>query len=316
MKRFTILISLLYIVSTQAQTGKSENNLSESGNASIVNYIYSIPPGWSEKQYPDGIVLSAPFSNNGEKCSMTILPMRISSGNLQNDATQLLFGTYRGFQVENSDYATLPSMIRGISPQGWEYFIVKKTIKPPGNYSKIYAFAFVAKLGNILAAIVGSSKDPLVSACFGELQSNLWPNFFYSLQFKNWNSQTNGKDMMRRMSGIWMGVTATAGDRIVFAINGRYAGASVSQQYYAMSSGSLLTVTDAYFGDGSYSLEGNHIILTHDNDKNRIDKGFFRLEQESKDDGRTWKEKLYLLRTSVVDGKEYEMSYNKQQNTR
>ena len=314
MKRIVTLVALVSAVSLHAQTEKYDNNASETGNASIANYIYMIPPGWTEKQYSDGIVLSAPVSNNGEKCSMTILPMRAYGGNLQNDATQLLFGTYTGFQVENSDYATLPSMIRGISPQGWEYFIVKTTIKPTGNYSKIFAFAFVAKLGNTLAAIVGSSKDPLVSACFGELQANVWPNFFYNLQFKNWNSQGNGKDMMRRMAGIWMGVTATAGDRIVFAINGRYAGASASQQYYSMSGGSLLTVTDAYFGDGSYSLAGNRIMLTHDNDKNRIDNGFIRLEQESKDDGRTWKEKLYLLRTSAVDGKEYEISYNRQQN--
>jgi hypothetical protein len=64
----------------------------------------------------------------------------------------------------------------------------------------------------------------------------------------------------------------------------------------------LLTVTDAYFGDGTYSIKGNQIILIHDNDKSKPEQGFIRLEQESKDDGRTWKDKLYLMRKSVVDG--------------
>jgi hypothetical protein len=117
---------------------------------------------------------------------------------------------------------------------------------------------------------------------------------------------------MKRMAGVWMSATATAGDRFAFAPNGRFAGASASQKYFVTSSNELLTVTDAYFGDGTYSIKGNQIILIHDNDKSKPEQGFIRLEQESKDDGRTWKDKLYLMRKSVVDGSDYEVNYDKQ----
>jgi hypothetical protein len=47
-------------------------------------------------------------------------------------------------------------------------------------------------------------------------------------------------------------------------------------------------------------------------DDNRTDHGFFRVEQESKDEGRTWADVLYLMRTSSVDGAEYELRFKKQ----
>ena len=75
-----------------------------------------------------------------------------------------------------------------------------------------------------------------------------------------------------------------------------------------------MRTTDAYFGDGSYSINSNNIVLTHDNDKGHPEYGFIRLEQESKDEGRTWTPKLYLLLKSVVDGSEYEVAYEKQNN--
>ncbi|HEY2912906.1 MAG TPA: hypothetical protein VGK21_06075, partial [Candidatus Angelobacter sp.] len=68
--------------------------------------------------------------------------------------------------------------------------------------------------------------------------------------------------------------------------------------------------TQAYFGNGNYTLRGNAITLTQDD--NRTDHGFFRVEQESKDEGRTWADVLYLMRTSSVDGAEYELRFKKQ----
>ncbi len=41
------------------------------------------------------------------------------------------------------------------------------------------------------------------------------------------------------------------------------------------------------------------------------DTGYVRVEDESKDDGRTWAEILYLLRVSAIDGKDYEVRYEK-----
>jgi hypothetical protein len=59
-------------------------------------------------------------------------------------------------------------------------------------------------------------------------------------------------------------------------------------------------------------VHGNQITLTKDNDKSRHENGYFRVEQESLDGGRTWKTKLYLLRKSNIDGSDYELGYQKQ----
>jgi hypothetical protein len=56
---------------------------------------------------------------------------------------------------------------------------------------------------------------------------------------------------------------------------------------------------------------GRTITLTADDRKNQPETGFVRVEEEGKDEGRTWVEALYLLRTSAVDGWEYEVRYNK-----
>ncbi len=41
------------------------------------------------------------------------------------------------------------------------------------------------------------------------------------------------------------------------------------------------------------------MTLVADNDASHPSQGYFRIEQESKDDGRTWVEKLCLLREEV-----------------
>jgi hypothetical protein len=114
--------------------------------------------------------------------------------------------------------------------------------------------------------------------------------------------------MRKLLAGEWIAATATAGDKITFAGNGRFANAAAAQQYH-LTTNELITTTQAYFGNGSYTLRGNAITLTQD-DK-RTDRGFFRVEQESKDEGRTWADVMYLMRTSVVDGQEYELKYGK-----
>jgi hypothetical protein len=114
--------------------------------------------------------------------------------------------------------------------------------------------------------------------------------------------------MRRRLAGEWIAATATAGDKITFAGNGRFANAAAAQQYH-LGANELITTTQAYFGNGSYTLQGNAITLAEDSKK--ITRGFFRIEQESKDDGRTWADVFYLMRTSSVDGQEYELRYGR-----
>ena len=145
-----------------------------------------------------------------------------------------------------------------------------------------------------------------MSACFGELATNVWPQFFYSLRFRNWipQAQATGK-----LVGTWTIATATASDRFVFAANGRYDGAAAGQQYNRVLSSEVVATTQAYFGNGTYAVQENTLTLTPDAANSKPETALYRVEEESIDGGRTWVPALYLLRTSVVDGKEYEVRY-------
>ena len=58
-------------------------------------------------------------------------------------------------------------------------------------------------------------------------------------------------------------------------------------------------------------MKGNTISFMPDSKSKPRDSGFYRLEEESKDGGRTWVQSLYIFRTSTVDGQEYEVRYKK-----
>ena len=286
----------------------------QGGPLTLDEYIYATPAGWIATKYPDGIVLSSPASNTNERCFITLWAMRPAGANLQADANNIFHEVYKPYELRNMTTRGTPmppSIVRGTSGQGWDYVIVRKGIGPPGSPETRLGFVFVAKLNSRLAVISGLSKDPLVSTCFGELAGNVWPGFFYSLSFRNWTPVDQSSAMRKKIAGVWTAATATAADQFTFAANGRYGGAAAAQQYNRISSTEVLRTTQAYSGNGAYTLKGNNITLTPDGQKNHPETGFVRVEEESKDDGRSWVETLYLLRTSAVDGKEYEVSYHK-----
>ena len=282
----------------------SNGSSSSSSPASLSDYIYTAPAGWTPKQYVDGIVLYSPAFTGGEQCILSLYPTRPASNDLLMDANNIFSEVFKTYQLRN-DGMSQNKLIRGVSPQGWEYYIIKRAIGHQGN-GTIAGFVFVAKLGNSLASVSGVSKDPLVSNCFGELVNDVWPDFFYSLQFKTWKSQ--GLDFRKKIAGVWIAATATAATRFSFAPNGRFDNASGSQQYHVLSNSEVATTTQAYFGNGSYTIRGYEITLTEDSKKSAPERGMIRLEEESHDEGRTWEEKLYLRRTSHIDGKLYEVS--------
>jgi hypothetical protein len=283
-----------------------ESGTSSSSNApaSMSDYVYTPPAGWTMKQYSDGTVYYSPVFTGGEQCLLSIWPTRPASNDLLTDANNIFAEVFKAYQLRN-DGMSQNKMIRGESPQGWQYYIIKRAIGLRGN-GTIGGFVFVAKLGNTLASISGVSKDPLVSNCFGELVNDVWPDFFYSLQFKNYKSQ--GLDLRKKIAGTWVAASATAATMFTFAPNGRFDNASGAQQYHALSNSEVATTTQAYFGNGAYTIKGYEITMTEDKKKDQPEKGKIRLEEESHDEGRTWAERLYLQRTSSVDGKLYELS--------
>jgi hypothetical protein len=284
------------------------------GLATLDEYIFTAPAGWAAQKLSDAIMLSSPPSETNEKCLLYLMPMRPAGANLLQDAYNAFRDVWlHNFVLRNqtpAGFAFPESIIHGYSGQGWEYVIVRKGIAQPNNPQESrLGFVMVAKLDNRVAVISGLSKDPLVSACMGENRGTTnWPKFFYSLSFKSWQAGDQTPALRKLLAGEWIAATATAGDMITFAGNGRFANAAAAQQYH-LTANELITTTQAYFGNGSYTLRGNAITLAQD-DK-RTTNGFYRIEQESKDEGRTWADVFYLMRTSTVDGQEYELRFKR-----
>jgi hypothetical protein len=293
--------------------GHSQSNAT--GMATLDEYVFTLPPTWTGNKYTDGLVLMSPTSVTNERCVVTISPMRPSAGgNLLAEADSIFRDVYKAYQpaaMTNRGTQMPASIVHGVSGQGWEYVIIRRGIAPRGSRESRLGFVFVAKLDSRLAVISGVSKDPLVSTCMGELAHNFWPRFFYSLNFKNWSAPDQTAMMRKRLAGVWTSATGTAADQITIAGNGRFANAAARQQYDLISSNEALVTTTAAFGNGSYKLNGNAITLIQDDRQNQPDRGFIRMEEESKDEGRTWAPILYLLRVSAVDGQDYEVRYQR-----
>jgi hypothetical protein len=285
-----------------------------SNASSLGEYVFSTPPGWQANQYSDGITLTSPASATGERCLIQMWPMRQAGANMQADANSIFQQVFQGYEPRfrtDRGGELRPSVVHGISGQGWEYLIVKRGIGHPGPYATLLGFVFVAKLGNWLGVVSGLSKDPLISSCMGELQGNAWPKFFYTLGFKSWTNTDQSAALRQRMIGTWTIATANVADQFTFAANGRYASGAASQQYTNINNSEVLTTTQGFFGNGAYTLRGNAITLMPDDKSRRAEAGFVRVEEESQDEGRTWTQRLYLMRTSSVDGKEYEVPLRK-----
>ena len=277
---------------------------SGSGGVSVPgNYSYTIPQGWSGRTYPDGgIVYGSQLYNNGERCQISVFPLRPTSGNLVTDARTVYAQIFQTDPFQNNDYPYPAAVfIRGTSGDGWPYFIIEKSIHGrAGDYGTLVGTRLMAVgLGNQMATITSTGKDFEVSMCFGEIVHDDWPAFFHTIHFKNWTVVPQEGGVPRRLAGTWTVVTSTVADRYTFAGNGRYASAGAAMTTTQISPTELLQTTNAYFGDGAYAISGNTITLTKDTDRAHPERGYFRVEQVSKDGGATWTDRLCLLMEDV-----------------
>jgi hypothetical protein len=136
--------------------------------------------------------------------------------------------------------------------------------------------------------------------CMGDIVASAWPAFFHSLRFTQTRPSVPDAGWRQRLAGVWTTATGTAALRYAFAPNGRYADVGAAQRRTPYSSTEVMVTTDAHFGDGAYALQGNAITLTPDSGGGAA-RGFFRLEQETRDRGRTWTDRLCLLLEGIGD---------------
>jgi hypothetical protein len=264
---------------------------------SFGDYLYAVPKGWNSTTYSDGMVHASPTFNNGERCQITVLQMRPASGDVAVDAIGAFTEIFKADPRQNAAYPhPSPTFTHGTSGDGWEYFMIQKSLGGQvGDYSAVQARVFAARLNDRLALVLTTSKVPLVSMCFGELVRDEWPRFFHSLHFKSWRPITQEQKNVARLAGTWTTATATVADRYSFAPNGRYGTAAAATYRTRISPNEVLATTQAFFGNGSYAIKGNAIVFTADDDKKNPVTRWFRLEDVSKDVGRTWTEQLCIL---------------------
>ena len=93
---------------------------------------YTVPAGWiriSNPNNPRAATYQSPVYNGGEVCRIAVFPAMPSSGNIINDARTTFAGMMGVDPLANSGppfpYTTI---IRGLSPEGWSYFIIKHSI--------------------------------------------------------------------------------------------------------------------------------------------------------------------------------------------
>jgi hypothetical protein len=134
----------------------------------------------------------------------------------------------------------------------------------------------------------------------------VWPRFFDALQFRSYGSAA-GDALAKGLTGFWESIGTSVGggavNQYVFTPVGRYAWSGVGQRYMGLSRFETAIWTNMAFGDGSYTLHGNTLTLKSDGGESEV--WLIRLEQFSEDGGKSWSEKLYMMRpmsTCYLDG--------------
>ncbi len=261
--------------------------------ASVGPASFAVPYGWvqiSNPYNPNAVTFQSP-NYNPEVCRLAIYPPMQSSGDIVADARRT-FASMEGVDpIANSGppfpYTTL---IRGISPEGWSYFVIKHSINGRyGEYGRLYGTTTLAvQLGNQVMIIVATGKDPLVSQCFGLMSHDAWPAFFATLHFNMSPSAQLEQSVRAGMVGNWMMVTGSgAGGAYTFTPQGRYFSTT------AFSASRTGDISSAYFGNGGFRLQGKVITLIPD--QGNPTSAVIRLEQESKDLGARWTDRLCLV---------------------
>ncbi|HEX3437739.1 MAG TPA: hypothetical protein VHT24_13300 [Pseudacidobacterium sp.] len=271
----------------------------DSTGNSLANYSYQLPLHWTERQSSGYIALTSPTYRNAnlmarpmdpqmENCQITLLPMRPATRTLGEEAVL----TFR--QVFHTDplvpnTSGPPTITNGISPQGWEYILIRKLIGGQEGEARTTGATFLmAKVGNQVATVIGVSRDFLWSACFGQQHGDAWPGFFYILQFRNAPPAAQAQAaIQQQFIGTWLGGTGDVGLAYVFQPDGHYS--SVGGTRNKMT-GQLIP---SFQRDGTFALNNKALVLTA-NDYSRSAQ-FFRIGRISRDSGRSWTQQLCLF---------------------
>ena len=298
---------------SKASAASPNRQLMPSGNFDWSNYQFIAPERWYSQTSKDGIWLSQ-TQNLQEGCVITILPPQPSSGNLETDARNIFTLMYPGGWKYRQTGERQYDLARGFTSQGLEYCTLEAPMhrqRPDGYYYDYEDGAvWIIGLNNKQVAVVTGRHNRLM-ACFCNHQYEYWRRFFNSFTVKNQAPAKNTEDISKRIIGDWMTMGGSALTEYIFAANGNYQfiGAYSSTSTRSDAYNDYIQIkTSAWKGDGSYTIKGNQI--TFNKYGKQPDQVKFRFEKVNHG-GTGWKDRLYMRQISTIDGKEFEVCYEK-----
>lgn len=300
---------LFFITCILINQAKTMVNPAYIDSAGLDNYTFIAPERWITQRGNDYILLSQ-YQSLERGCVIVIVPPQPSSGNLETDARNVFNQMYMGWTYQPG--INQEDISKGYTAQGLEYCRIEARMQKSRGDGYYFDYesgdALVIKLGNKVA-IIGSRPNRGEMVCFCKYQYEYWGRFFNSFQIKRVSAQENKTDMAKRMIGKWQSIGGSALVSYVFAANSRYQFIGAYSTTSRIDRYTIETRTSAFKGDGSYQLNGIHLVFKKDGQVPET--STFHLEQV-KHGSSAWTDRLYILETSKIDGKEYEVCYEKQ----
>ncbi|HMG92354.1 MAG TPA: hypothetical protein VK589_19990 [Chryseolinea sp.] len=304
-----LLLSLSLVASYIESCGQSAASFDFS------NYSYIVPDKWRSQKEQDYIMLAQSLTTE-PSCIILIFPPQPSTGNLEQDAQNVIQQMYPGWQFRSVG-AKQYDLTKGFTTQGLEYCMLEAGMsKLAADGSRYDGFedggALVIKTGNQIVIIASRHTTMLAHTdCVNKYET--WRRFFISFTVKNAIIPKRVDDPPKRIIGVWtLSGYGPASGEYIFAANGNYqltGGLGTSSTTRDQNYEYLHIKTYAFQGDGGYSMTGSQLSLKKRNDKNP-EQAQFRFEQVNHG-GTGWKDRLCLLKTDPTLRTKYEVCYER-----
>jgi hypothetical protein len=297
---------------------QTANPTTMSGLTSFSEYQFAAPQGWYVQNNKDHLSMSQ-SQVRGEACLILVIPPHQSSGNLETDAKNVFDQMYPGWSYRYTGEKKY-DLLKGYTLQGLEYCVITASMnKLSADGSRFDGYedgsAMVIKNANSVAIISIRHNTAMMAHndCVNKYET--CARFFNSFTVNNAIiPQKTEEAPSKRIIGVWkLNAQGPAVGEYVFAANGNYQlvgaiGTSSTTSDYRYEY--LHLTSYAFKGDGSYSINGNQLKLMKRSD-NKPELQRIRFEKVNHG-GTGWKDRMHMLKTSAVDGKEYEVSYEKE----
>jgi len=218
---------------------------------------------------------------------------------------------YPGWRFYYSD-ARHDDLMKGNTRQGAPYYMMEAYMmkdRPAGGWD--YETGTAVVIGNGKQAAILAIRHELTGLnCQCKQRYTTWPRFFSSFTIKNLIPQKEIDTNPTRFIGSWMVSGGRSIGEYIFAANGRFQYLGGYGSYSRISNEWIELKTSAWQGDGSYTIQGDHLIFKR---KGETKGDEYRFRFESINRGSTgWKDRLCLLNEHPRDnGPAYETCYEK-----